>query len=210
MASSLLLLPPKMGLGPAPTCHRHPLPDPCPLLTATVCQSRCCHCPINRHHPLPSWLLLHCPLPATCAKTLPLCHCHSDLLLTLPAFIALSTASGQHRNRSLGGSPPLQPLPPLRSHCCHCRDLLHTLHLLSFHCLLLAQLPPTATAAAQLTTATHHRCRTAVATSVGLLLPLTLDCRPINCHCLHLRHYCCCRRAIDRRHKSPAIAAFAT
>jgi hypothetical protein len=100
-------------------------------------------------------LVAHLP-PAACAKLLPLCHCHSSFLLTLPAFIALSAAAGQCHNRNPGGSPPLQPLPPLCSHCsCHC-NLLHTLCPLLLLCLMQMWPPVAATAAVPLTTATCH------------------------------------------------------
>jgi hypothetical protein len=122
-----------------------PPPDCCPPSTATVHQSCCCCRPINCHHPPPSWLLLHCPPPFTCAKTMPLCHRHSNLFLTLPTFIALSTTAGQCCKCNPGSSPPLQPLPPLRSHCHRCRNLLHTLCLLC----LLSSLPATSAATAR-------------------------------------------------------------
>jgi hypothetical protein len=127
MATCLLLPSSSTDLGPAPTCHCHPLLDHFPPWTATACQRCCCHRPINRRHLPPPRLLSHQPLPAACAMTLLLCQFHKNPLLTLPTFIALSTTAGRRCNHSPGGSLPLQLLPPLCSHCCCCRNLLHTL-----------------------------------------------------------------------------------
>jgi hypothetical protein len=138
---------------------------------ATIQGSRCCCLPINCPHLPPSWRLSHRSPLAACAKTWPLCHDHSNILLTLPTLIALSAAASQHCNCNPGSSPPPQLLPPLCSCCYRCCNLLHTLcpfYPLSLLCLLPVQLSPTATAPALLTTTTCHCPLTNVATDTGL------------------------------------------
>ncbi len=168
-ATCLLLLLPTMGSGPASTCHCHLPPDRRPPSAATICQHGCCRCSIHHCHLPPSRLLLHCPPPVTYAKMLPLAHCCSNLLLTLPVYIALSAAAGKCHNHNLGSSPLPQPLPPLHSCCCHCCDLLHTLCQFSLLYLPQEQPPPAATIADPLTTPpTRHHRWTIFATTAGL------------------------------------------